>query len=192
MKRIILFVFLTMFFQQLYTSNQVDENCTTNCPHAKAAMIEKKVSNQVKEITAPQVLQKIELIKAGDTSIKIVNVLGKKYYDDAHIPYSESAPLKDLSNTARGWDKNQEIIVYCACRECDASMKAATLLINMGFKNVVAYEGGIREWFQSGYECVGLCAYSYLKEKGDSRHIVAMRDCPLKKLLIDIYCCQTI
>jgi rhodanese-related sulfurtransferase len=94
-----------------------------------------------------------------------VNVLGKMLYDDAHISGSINAPLRFLEEKAKDWDKGREIIVYCACYECDASQKACRLLTYMGFNNVLAYEGGIREWFQKGYPCNGPCKESYLREK---------------------------
>src|SRR5581483_9834759 len=79
----------------------------------------------------------------------VVNVLGKRFYDDAHIPRSISAPLKNLEEICKSWNKDGEIIVYCACIECDASYKAYKMLVSMGFTNVSAYEGGIREWYQA-------------------------------------------
>lgn len=94
----------------------------------------------------------------------VVNVLTQKWYDDCHIQGSINISLKDLIYVAQTWDKDQEIIVYCALDECDASQKAYILLRCMGFQNVADYQGGIKEWFNLGLPIVGPCAASYLHD----------------------------
>lgn len=121
-------------------------------------------SSDIKEINAQDLLKRLE-----EPGLLVVNVIGKKYYDDAHIKGSINAPLRVLDQLAKSWDREQNIVVYCACKECDASEKAYKLLVKMGFKNVLAYEGGIREWWKLGYPCQGPCAMEYLREEGDSR-----------------------
>lgn len=120
----------------------------------------------IKEISAQNLLKRLD-----EPTLLIVNVLGKKYYDDAHIKGSINAPLRKLDVIAQSWDREQEIVVYCACKECDASEKAFGILARMGFTRVLAYEGGIREWWKLGYPCEGPCAMDYLREEGDSRCI---------------------
>ena len=61
-------------------------------------------------------------IRQGD--VQVVNVLDPKYYD-------------------------VEEVTYCAGYECHASSQAAQLLADNGFR-VRAYEGGIKEWKDSG------------------------------------------
>lgn len=101
--------------------------------------------------------------------VLVVNVLGKRFWEDARIKGSICAPLKELEQEAKKWDKNQKIVVYCACKQCDASAKAYALLKKMGFKKVLAYEGGIREWYQNGLPCEGPCKYEYLVRNDDDR-----------------------
>ncbi len=101
--------------------------------------------------------------------IKVVNVLGRRFWEDARIKGSISAPLKQLEAQAQNWNKNEKIVVYCACRECDASAKAYNILKKMGFKRVLAYEGGIREWYRNGLPCEGPCKYEYLVRNDDYR-----------------------
>lgn len=166
------------------------ENCKTVCETTKgsATQVNKDKNNKVEdsdkipEITAEQLLKKINR-----SNILVVNVLGKRYYDDARIKGSISAPLRILTDVAKSWDKNKEIIVYCACRECDASAKAYRILKEMGFAHVIAYEGGIREWYKKGYPCEGSCKLDYLWGEGDSRKILAMRECALRKVLLGAY-----
>lgn len=128
---------------------------------------------QVQTITAQELKNKTESTanygnpeKCGSV---VVNVLGKKYYDDCSIKGSICVPLYDLCKEAkvweqRGWHKSKEFIVYCALDECDASEKAFYMLKGMGFEKVLAYEGGIREWHLLGYPTAGECSFDYLQQ----------------------------
>ena len=49
------------------------------------------------------------------------------------------APLKDVP-------KDREVVTYCACPSEEASIKAAQILLENGFKRVRALKGGWREW----------------------------------------------
>src|SRR5690242_17840571 len=49
------------------------------------------------------------------------------------------APLKDVP-------KDREVVTYCACPSEEASIKAAQLLLESGFKRVRALKGGWQEW----------------------------------------------
>jgi rhodanese-related sulfurtransferase len=181
---------LNLLLLIIISCNLFCENCKTVCEKTKGNALQAhkdkqnivEDSDKVPEISAEALLKKIN-----KPNILIVNVLGKRYYEDARIKGSISAPLRILVDVAKSWDKKKEIIVYCACRECDASAKACKMLKAMGFENVVAYEGGIREWYKKGYPCEGACKLDYLWGEGDSRKILAMRDCALRKVLLDVY-----
>ena len=49
------------------------------------------------------------------------------------------APLKDVP-------KDREVVTYCACPSEEASIKAAQVLLENGFKRVRALKGGWQEW----------------------------------------------
>src|SRR3954463_13960 len=80
----------------------------------------------------------------------LINVLPGEVYDEGHIPESINVPLQDtefekeVENAVDG--KDREIVVYCASYDCDASKKAAEKLEKAGFTDVIAYEGGFKEW----------------------------------------------
>lgn len=98
----------------------------------------------------------------------VVNVLGKKLFGDCRIAGSINAPLDELYLIGQEWEQknwhtNKTVIIYCALDECDASEKAYYLLSGMGFQHLIAYEGGILEWFKLGYPTDGPCAFDYLK-----------------------------
>lgn len=51
-------------------------------------------------------------------------------------------PLKDVS-------KNREVVAYCACPNDEASIRAAQVLTESGFKNVRVLRGGWVAWKRS-------------------------------------------
>jgi len=102
---------------------------------------------------------------AQNPHLKVVNVLGKMLAADCRIKGSTNTPLRFLEKEAQNWDRAEEIVVYCACNECDASEKAYRLLTYLGFTNVWEYDEGIREWYQQGKAIEGPCKESYLTAK---------------------------
>jgi len=108
-------------------------------------------------ITAQDLQNKI----ATNSSLFVINVLDKKYYEDCHIKGSINVPLNVLESVVKDWDKNREIVTYCANNKCPASSIAFQTLKNLGFKNVSVYEGGIKEWLEKGYLTEGPCLVQY-------------------------------
>ena len=96
------------------------------------------------------------------SSLVVINVLAESYYRDCHIPGSINIPYDQIEESVHNWDKNSEIVVYCAHAECDASEKAYRTLERLGFANVREFPGGIREWLQSGLPVEGPCQKDYL------------------------------
>ena len=87
--------------------------------------------------------------------VVVVDVLSGDSYANKHIKGSRSIPLEELQS--EGWkrlDKDSEIVTYCAGYACSLSKKAAGFLKGKGFK-AKAYEGGIKEWSESGYPTEG-------------------------------------
>ncbi|MDE1854063.1 MAG: rhodanese-like domain-containing protein [Thaumarchaeota archaeon] len=112
-------------------------------------------------------ISKAELMaKMGSPGTVVVNVLDSAAYDKIHIKGSVSIPQSQLQ--AGKWnelDKNKEIVTHCSSYTCNASREAAQFLEEQGF-NVKAYEGGMREWAESGLPTEGrLSPEQYLAEK---------------------------
>lgn len=87
----------------------------------------------------------------------LVNVLSKEYFDKQHIPGSINIPLdENFEKNAKEKipSKSKKVVVYCASFECQASLKAAEKLTEMGYKDVWDYEGGIKDY------CVSLECHS--------------------------------
>lgn len=126
-----------------------------------------------------------------DTSLVVINVLDDKTFDDCHIQDSININLDKLEQEVSSWDRKKPIVVYCASYLCPMSRLAWQKLDRMGFKDVWAYEGGIVEWFQSGYPVSGACAMEYLSkptsktsvpEKG-TEHVRTIGAAELRKLM---------
>jgi rhodanese-related sulfurtransferase len=104
------------------------------------------------------------------SKMKVVNVLSKELYDDAHIKGSIQIDFEKVAEAAAAWNKNDTVVFYCLNPMCTASFEAARTLGKMGFTNVMAYEGGIAEWYRlsksdAGYQIEGPAQETYLKEE---------------------------
>lgn len=102
------------------------------------------------------VVSKHELLKMMDSkNVVIMNVLARQAYNNIHIKNSISAPYDRLENGEfDSIDKSKRLVIYCASYSCGASKKAAALMRERGF-DAAAYEGGIKEWVESGYPTEG-------------------------------------
>ncbi len=95
-------------------------------------------------------------------TVKLINVLDQKYFEDAHIPGSLNISLDDLEKESADWNKDATVVVYCANYNCSASAAAARKLKEYGFTNVKAYEAGMADWAQAGLPVDGPAQESYL------------------------------
>ena len=120
-----------------------------------------KNNEKIVTISAKQLHEKIEL----QPELIVINVLDEKYYKDCHITGSINIPFDKLIEQVSSWNKDKEIILYCATPTCPKSEKAYQLLKDLGFSKLYEYPGGIKEWLQSGYPVTGPCKESYLHEK---------------------------
>ena len=103
---------------------------------------------EVKTISTEELQQRLEQ----DKSLHFWNVLTDGYFKGEMIPGSRRVPLdtigRDLSDTQA--PKGEEIIVYCGGPTCPQSLQAAQILMDLGYTNVRAYEGGLEEWKNAG------------------------------------------
>lgn len=106
--------------------------------------------------------------KKADAASKfvVVNVLGPSEHQDAHISGSINVPLENLEKISQEWPKDTRIVVYCGNYMCTASGHAAKTLTGLGFKDVLAYEGGVAEWKQKGFPVEGPAQAGYLATVG--------------------------
>lgn len=95
-------------------------------------------------------------------NVKVINVLDKQFYNDAHIPGSIQLSVVDVEQIAKKWKKNTTLVVYCSNYMCSASISVARKLKAMGFEKVFAYEAGMAGWKQAGLPVDGPAKESYL------------------------------
>lgn len=84
----------------------------------------------------------------------LVNVLARPAFDKEHICGSVNIDINspDFDKTAKSTlNRDERIIVHCSGPECTASEKAGNSLLDLGFRNVERYKGGIEEWKKAGY-----------------------------------------
>ena len=102
----------------------------------------------VKTISTEQLQQRL---KQGN-NLHFWNVLTDGYFKGEMIPGSRRVPLDTIGRevTQARSPKGEEIIVYCAGPTCPQSLQAAQKLMDLGYTNVRAYEGGLEEWKNAG------------------------------------------
>lgn len=105
---------------------------------------------ELKTITTEELREKL----ARGAGFEFWNVLTDEYFHGELIPGSRRVPLDRVGReVAHGaLAKDAEVVVYCAGPKCPQSRMAAEKLYELGFANARAYEGGIEEWKQAGYD----------------------------------------
>ncbi len=111
-------------------------------------------------ISADQVKNKLDI----NPDMILINVLNEETYIDCHITGSINIPLKRLVESVASWDKDKEVVVYCAQNSCDASDQAYQIMVDIGFIHVYCYKGGMKDWFKKGFDTTGTCTLKYLHE----------------------------
>lgn len=85
----------------------------------------------------------------------LVNVLSAESFAARHIVGSINIPADNEEEFERRFDKDKEIIVYCASPKGKYSPTVAIDLVKRGFTNVTDYEDGLSEWIHEGYPVEG-------------------------------------
>ena len=95
----------------------------------------------VKEISVEEFAEKM---KSGNGEVVLIDVREPHEYDICSIEGSKLIPLGEIKDRIDELNPDDEIVVQC--HRGGRSLKAATLLREKGFKNVVNLKGGIDEW----------------------------------------------
>ena len=103
---------------------------------------------EVSTISMEELQQRLE----HDNSLHLWNVLTDGYFKGEMIPGSHRVPLDTIGRevSEAKAPKGEEIIVYCGGPKCPQSLQAAQKLMDLGYTNVKAYEGGLEEWKNAG------------------------------------------
>jgi phage shock protein E len=87
--------------------------------------------------------QLAKLIEGNQLSHVLVDVRTPEEYAAGHIPTAVNIPVTEIADRPPGKDKSSLIIVYC--RSGARSAKARTILIDLGYTDVVDF-GGVSRW----------------------------------------------
>lgn len=84
--------------------------------------------------------------------VQVVDVRTASEYSEGHIVNATNIDVlqSDFKDKVASLDKEQPVMVYC--KMGGRSAKAATILKEMGFKDVTDLEGGFTAWKSSGKE----------------------------------------
>ncbi len=89
-------------------------------------------------------------------NIHLVEVLSEQEYERIHIAGAGHIQFGKIAEEAKSrFKKDDQIVVYCADRDCKASPRAAEKLDAFGFTNVFDYEAGKKDWIEAGYPVEG-------------------------------------
>ncbi len=96
----------------------------------------------------------LKKLRKGAEGFVLIDVLPKEQFDRDHIPGARNVPLDSEDFVALVGQKvsggrNRKVVLYCGGPDCDASSRAARLLVTGGFTNVFAYAGGMASWRES-------------------------------------------
>lgn len=92
----------------------------------------------------------------GDEDLHLIEVLAEKEFNRLHIKGAEHIQFGEIAKEAnKRFSKDDEIVVYCADKDCTASPTAAEKLDSVGFTNVFDFEGGKAAWKEAGYPMEG-------------------------------------
>lgn len=99
-------------------------------------------------------------MQENDDSFTLVEALAEEAYEEGHIPGAVNIPtpsemtVDEMSDAAtqQGIDRDDPIVVYCASYTCRASSRAAELLLEAGYTNVMDFAGGKSTWQAAGFE----------------------------------------
>jgi rhodanese-related sulfurtransferase len=102
----------------------------------------------VRSITREELKAKLD----GGEEVIVVEALGPKYYEEAHLPGAINIPHTEVDALAPELlpDKSAQIVVYCSNRACQNSPQAARRLDALGYENVYDYEEGKQDWIEAG------------------------------------------
>lgn len=89
-------------------------------------------------------MQMMNMMNSKTRDITILDVLPQDHYMHEHIKGAISLPYETIDEAhCRMFNKEQDLVVYCASTQCHASEMAAEMLDKMGFEHVYDYAEGL-------------------------------------------------
>jgi rhodanese-related sulfurtransferase len=88
-----------------------------------------------------------------EDDFKLVMTLGEWAYHTSHIPGSLNVTSNEQAKALL--EPDDDIVVYCSDELCLASQAAYRFLVQIGYKNVRRYAGGLSDWEAAGLPLEG-------------------------------------
>ena len=90
-------------------------------------------------------------MERGDELV-LVDALGPISYGTAHLPGAINIPPDRVDAVAVRRIPNPDtlVVVYCAGPDCVSSVEVTERLVELGYRNVLHYAGGKRDWTDAG------------------------------------------
>jgi rhodanese-related sulfurtransferase len=87
----------------------------------------------------------------------IIDARSESDFAAGHIRGAVNIPAENVREkiSQKLQDKDQRVITYCGSTDCPRSKKAADALEDLGYTNVGAFEGGVKEWQEAGFPLEG-------------------------------------
>lgn len=87
-----------------------------------------------------------------DTDFVLIDARTHAGFGDEHLPGAISIPADHMGeHLMREFKKGRTIVTYCSSFECESSTMAAQKLEKYGFKKVLDYKGGLKDWKEAGF-----------------------------------------
>ena len=94
--------------------------------------------------------QAVQRLLAEEDAV-LIEVLPEEEFQRLHIRGAVNIPLERVGSVCRErYQTGQRLIVYCTDEECSASDLAARKLEAFGFRHVLEYRGGKKDWEDAG------------------------------------------
>lgn len=92
-------------------------------------------------------MQMMEMMNSTDRHMTLMDVLPAEHFMHEHIKGAMSMPCDSIDEMhCRGFDKAEDVVVYCASSQCNASEMAAEKLDQLGFTHVYDYAAGLEDY----------------------------------------------
>jgi rhodanese-related sulfurtransferase len=95
-------------------------------------------------------------IAHGDDFV-LVDALSPISFAMSHLPGAINLTPGWVDDRARRRipDLDTEVVVYCESSECDSSVAVANRLVELGYRNILHYAEGRRDWEEAGLPLEG-------------------------------------
>jgi len=96
------------------------------------------------------------MIDDGDDFV-LVDAMAPMSFARSHLPRSINLPLEwvDERGPRRIPELGTTVVVYCVDLHCDSSVLVGERLLALGYRNVLHYAGGKKDWVDAGLPLEG-------------------------------------